>query len=522
MDYRAQTHKLLQEIGPGRMRSTAYDTAWIARLAETGEPIGVQALDWLRENQLPDGSWGAREVHYYHDRLISTLAAMTALGRCGNGKDQDRLQRAKLGLDILVRGLRADPVGETVGFEMIAPSLLTEVNAIGLVKRRSDNDLLRLGYPFHDEQPAACSGDQRHRFDDHTMNHFGDRRSKKLQMLPRGKINRHVTIAFSAEMVGTDGLPLLDIDNLQESNGSVGHSPSATAHFVLHVKPGEPAALDYLRQTVQENADGGGTPDVAPFDNFERAWTLWNLSLPFGLMDDETLALCQPHLDFLEKAWKPGAGVGFAADYSPKDGDDSGLVFDVLARYGRLMDIETILSYENEDHFRCYTLESNPSISANIHVLGALQQAGFEARHPAVRKIVNFLRQTRYLGMFWFDKWHASPYYPTTHAIIAADTYDRDMLCRAVEWILATQNSDGSWGYYTPSAEETAYCLQALFIWKRGGNPIPNEAIRRGLGWLQAHSEPPYPPLWIGKSLYAPTLVVRSAILSALLLGEQE
>jgi hypothetical protein len=34
--------------------------------------------------------------------------------------------------------------------------------------------------------------------------------------------------------------------------------------------------------------------------------------------------------------------------------------------------------------------------------------------------------------------------------------------------------------------------------------------------------DPPYPPLWIGKSLYSPGLVVRSAILSALSMGLQE
>lgn len=522
MDLQFHSHKLLNEIGPGRMMCTAYDTAWIARLVELGEPMGQQALDWLRENQLPDGSWGASEPHYFHDRLISTLAAIIALGKWGDQRDCIRLQRAILGLDISVRGLRADPVGETVGFEMIAPSLLAEVHALGLLKRQADHDLLRSAYPFRPERLMCTESDSGQRGNDNVLAHLGVRRTKKLQSLPKGKISRHVTIAFSAEMVGTDGLHLLDIDNLQESNGSVGHSPSATAHFVLHARPEDPAGLAYLRKTILENGNCGGVPDVAPFDNFERAWTLWNLSLPTGGMDDATLALCQPHLDFLEKAWKPGLGVGFAADYTPKDSDDSGLIFDVLARYGRKMDIETLLSYEKEDHFRCYALESNPSISANIHVLGALNQAGFPANHPAVKKVVNFLHCTRYLDMFWFDKWHVSPYYPTTHAIIAAEQYAHGLEDNAVEWILSTQNANGSWGYYASSAEETAYCLQALLIWKRSGHWVAKDPIKRGLDWLEGHMDPPYMPLWIGKSLYSPTLVVRSAILSALILGAQE
>ncbi|MBT3389576.1 MAG: hypothetical protein HN413_04120, partial [Chloroflexi bacterium] len=123
MDIRAEVKKLLQEIGPGRMMSTAYDTAWVARLVELGEPMGEQALEWLREHQLPDGSWGAYAPRYYHDRMISTLAAMTALGRYGTDKDKPRIERARMGLDIAARGLRADPVGETIGFELIVPTL---------------------------------------------------------------------------------------------------------------------------------------------------------------------------------------------------------------------------------------------------------------------------------------------------------------------------------------------------------------------------------------------------------------
>ena len=51
--------QLIDEIGPGRMASTAYDTAWVARLADIESNLSNQALAWLAENQLPDGSWGA-------------------------------------------------------------------------------------------------------------------------------------------------------------------------------------------------------------------------------------------------------------------------------------------------------------------------------------------------------------------------------------------------------------------------------------------------------------------------------
>jgi halimadienyl-diphosphate synthase len=519
MDFYPQIQQLLTEIGAGRMLSTAYDTAWIARLIDHDKAMSKQALEWLRENQMPDGSWGAKDFFYFHDRLISTLAAMTALGKWGDEQDRNRLRRARLGMDTATKGLRADTVGETVGFEMIAPTLLGEAKDLGIIRREVNGDLKTIIYPQKYGQILGTYDDDPHRRQDDVLEQLGYRRVIKMKRLPKGKISRFVTVAFSAEMVGTDGVHLLDVENLPESNGSIGLSPSATVHYLLHVKPDDPKALAYLRRIVSDNGDGG-SPDVAPFDVFERAWTLWNLSIT-GALDDETLNLCQPHLDFLMDAWNPGVGVGFAAEYTPKDGDDSGLTYDVLSRYGRETDLEALLGYEKEDHFRCYALESNPSISANIHLLGALRQAGLDANRPEIRKIVNFLYQTRFLQMFWFDKWHSSPYYATSHAIMAAEHLVDDLVVSAVDWVLDSQNKDGSWGYYVPTAEETAYSLQALLIWKRGGKTVPNDQIQRGLDWLQKHMDPPYPPLWIGKSLYSPELVVRSAILSALTLGLQ-
>ena len=179
------------------------------------------------------------------------------------------------------------------------------------------------------------------------------------------------------------------------------------------------------------------------------------------------MALIQPSLNFLESAWSPGQGVGFAANYTPKDGDDTGLVFEVLSRFGHSVDLEALLRYEHAYYFRCFNLESSPSVSANIHILGALKQAGLGKNHPSVGKILRFLGEIREESTFWLDKWHASPYYATTQAVAACSGYTEDLVKNAIHWILATQNKDGSWGYYMPTAEETAYCIQALKIWER-------------------------------------------------------
>jgi halimadienyl-diphosphate synthase len=489
MDLRRGLRCLLQQIGPNIITRSSYDTAWVARLGELDASLSMQALEWLREHQAADGSWGTNGVRYHHERVVCTLAAMTALARWGRARDRLRLERAKLALETMIDGLPADPAGATVGFEMIVPTLLAEAQALGLIQRLGDGLLERLT-----------------RY-----------RAAKLAALPEGVINRYVTVAFSAEMVGPDGLHLLDVENLHAPNGSVAYSPAATAFVTMHVRNQNASALKYLRSVAVD----GAVPYVTPIEIFERTWPLWNLALA-GPLDDDVLALCQPHLDLLEAEWKPGRGIAASAGLALLDGDDTSLTYDVLRRFGRPVDLQGVLHYEQGNHFRCYGIEANPSISTNIHALGALRQAGLGVAHPSVAKLLRFLRQVQTGRLFWFDKWHASPYYPTSHAVIACAGYADWLAKDAVAWILGTQNPDGSWGFYGPTAEETAYCLQALVIWKRNGGQVPGDVLKRGTAWLADHADPPYPSLWIGKCLYHPLLVVRSAILSALTLVAQK
>ncbi|MBN2005896.1 MAG: cyclase [Anaerolineae bacterium] len=489
MNLQEEVHQLLRKIGPGHMINTAYDTAWIARLSERGERISALALDWLRESQLPDGSWGAPQPVYAHDRVISTLAAMNALARRSRAADRERLRHAETALEQYIGQLHMDLCGKTIGFEMIVPTLLYEAKSLGAL----------------------------HRDEMHIINKLLPLRASKMQLLPNKMISRFVTVAFSAEMAGLDGLSLLDVEHLLESDGSVSHSPSATAYFVLYVKRGDPTALAYLQKIAQD----GGAPNVSRFDVFERGWVLFNLALTEPL-DETSLNLCQPHLDFLETEWKAGHGVCWASGQEPPDGDDTAVTFQALQSFGRPRDLEAIMHYEMPFYFYCFPLESTPSVSANIHILGALRMAGLAVDHPMVQKITKFLQTVETKESFWYDKWHASPYYVTAHAIIAYTGYMDAMVESATEWILKTQNADGSWGYYAlPTAEETACCLQALVIWMRQGKHVPQQVLKNGVQWLYDHAEPPYPPLWMGKCLYCPEMVVRSAILSALMLVDQ-
>ena len=486
---------LIDEIGPGHMASTAYDTAWAARLGEIDWNISSRALAWLAENQLPDGSWGASAPMYYHDRVICTLSAMIALSMRGRrGHDKTQIELGKQALERIVggatQGLQADPNGATVGFEMIVPTLAAEAERLRIISNQGDRILGRLS----------------------------KLRSKKLSYIQGKMINRQVTMAFSAEMAGIDGQHMLDIPNLQEDNGSVGVSPSASAYFTTYINKGNESGLKYLRSIIKPD---GGLPNVAPFDVFEIGWTLWNLSMIPGLVATDRLKeKLKPHVDFLSNAWMPKAGVGFAAGYTVKDSDDTGLVYETLLRYGVEKDLASVLGYEEKDHFRCFDLEANPSISANIHVLSALRQAELDAKNSSVQKIVRFLQKTRNGQPFWLDKWHSSTYYATAHAIIACAGLANQVVEESVQWLLSTQNTNGSWGTYLSTAEETAYAIQALWIWNQRVARIPKSVFTRAGDWLKENMNNPYPPLWIGKCLYCPNLVIRSAVISALALAE--
>jgi halimadienyl-diphosphate synthase len=486
--YERAAADLMSEMGNGRTTNTAYDTAWVARLHQQGEPMAAAALDWLRDNQLPDGSWGAPFPRYHHDRAISTLVALLALAEAEVENDIPRIEKGLKALADHMTMLELDTAGETIGFEMLLPTLISEAAQMGLVRA----DLT----PHLAEMLAV--------------------RRQKLANAPGGMISREVTMAFSAEMAGRDGTHLFDLSNLQERDGSIGYSPAATAYYLLHIAPQDENARSWLRTVFH----AGGAPNVGPITVFEPAWIIWNLATA-GWETPQFHELSRPFIESMEAGWDRDRGIGTAFAWQLTDSDDTAMVYDVLARFRKAPGIKPLLNYETETHFRCFPLEKNPSISANIHILGAMRQAGYLPNDPRVEKIIQFLFTQQHEEGYWLDKWHASPMYVTARLIINSLSYRQDLLPAAINWMLKAQRRDGSWGYYGATLEETAYCLQALALSRQAGWPVPRERLAAAAAWLRREQERLLPPLWIGKSLYSPPLVIRSAILSALILEER-
>ena len=73
---------ILSSLEDGETNISAYDTAWVALVEDvhaSGTPQFPSSLEWIVNNQLPDGSWGDSQLFLTHDRILSTLACVIAL-----------------------------------------------------------------------------------------------------------------------------------------------------------------------------------------------------------------------------------------------------------------------------------------------------------------------------------------------------------------------------------------------------------------------------------------------------------
>jgi halimadienyl-diphosphate synthase len=491
MSIYSEVRAFLSGVGANLIDSCAYDTAWVATLPEPGHPLTPQfpdCLDWLRMHQHFDGSWGATWP-YYHDRLICTLRAVLTLHQWHDDPADE--ERIRWGLAYIWRNagrLTHDP-WETVGFELLFPMLLDEARAEGLA----------LPYGAFDGVMQL--------------------RAAKLARAPLHlAYDYRMPLATNLEVLGERFDPRR-AEQVQEPTGGVAVSPSATA-FLLQHRPGDPAALAYVRRAVHEGTWDGGAPTYWPLETWERSWALLHFqhAVPdlYTVMADVT----RPLLQFLDDTRQPDGWT--ATTYSSvKEVDTTGVCFAVLGKAGYDLDPQLLYQYEEADYFRCHRLERNPSISPNAHVLDALHYCDPATRGPRVAKVVAFLRRMQQPGCFWFDKWHISPYYTTSHVVLAAHDFAPDLVAPAIDWIIHTPWADGGWGHYhTSTLEETAYAVLALLVWRDSGHCVPEPVLERGVAYLQANWSPgmaEYLPMWIGKGLLTPVQIVQSAILAALL-----
>lgn len=492
MDYKKEALTLVQNLNQ-RMGPSSYDIAWLARLQARpqSEPLWPDLIEWLLENQHPDGSWGG-QVIYYHDRIICTLAAAIAL--CKNGhspRATEALNRAEHYLWHHLHFLPRDPF-ELVGFELIFPTLLIAAQSAGV------------DVPIH-----TCG--------------YGAIQTAKLRLIPPEMLySPKISTVHSLEFLGQSA----DLNKLQQAlapNGSLGNSPAATAYYLL-LKGEDEHAMAYLETTRHQLAH---IIYLYPFRIFELSWVLNNLAFCGAPITEFT---CPALWEELRSEMGP-TGIGLDPTFGIPDGDITSVCSRLLISAG--YDVDPLILHNFEDKhehiFRTYDYERNVSVGTNVHALEVLRlMPDYPNRREVQEQIILMLLSKRVFDVYWIDKWHASPYYATAHvffSLLQGDFYLPYFCHPTADWLLHTQHPDGSWGFFQQgTAEETAYALTALLQYNRYKR-VDQEALHRGAAYLEAHyqgaAEANYPELWIGKCLYVPYEVVRSAILAALILYKE-
>ena len=484
---------LLEATGQSSINIAAYDTAWVARVSVAGDnsvSAFPQTLIWLSNHQHSDGSWGEGGSC---ERIIATLAALIALKEKGH-RPNDALQIER-GLGFIWHSILdlQNTVTLPVGFELLLGALIEEGRRLGL----NFPNWLATNYEPYRQQKLGL-----------------------LQQVPTAQL-RNTSAIFSLEFMGSQ-LPATP-ESFVYSQGSVGFSPAATASVLRYVT--EPATrrkmLDYLSATYQASSVGGGWGNFTHFDLFESIWVLYNLHLCGQPHHPILQDLFTRRLNHIGRGWTKN-GLPITTEFV-SDGDTTTLGFTLLAKYDEIYDPAVLESYWRGTHLATYRFERDHSNSANIHGLEAFRSLG---DMPKVSQLLSFLDGNRNGMPFWIDKWHTSPYYVTSHAIIASAELDANYLEEAVEWIRCTQNQNGSWGSEQETAEETAYALQAIVYYAQARHWTEKlcNAAKRGMDYLRKGYQPfilDAPPLWLCKNRYTPRLIVRSAILSALILGEE-
>ena len=231
-------------------------------------------------------------------------------------------------------------------------------------------------------------------------------------------------------------------------------------------------------------------------------------------------------IDTLESYWKQTNGQLGGSMTLEADADDTSNALFALNSAGRLIDpanCQPILKYFRGNHFATYEYESTVPLTTNFHCLLALKRyKQINEINCIIEKTIEWVRsQARTDDKYMFlDKWHFSPFYPMSRAVLSLEGIDDELGRKCVQQIIDLQHQDGGWGlHHISSIEETAYAVLAVSYWLRKGHKEDyNKALKsleRGKGFLGSKEEKTLWPLWITKSLYCLRDTVEVIIFSA-------
>lgn len=491
----------------GQFSPSIYETGRLVTLAPSLDGHRRRVRFLLAEQQ-PDGGWGGPEGYGLVPTLSATEALLNTLRQPEPGLPPDELPDAiERGLHALVAGLREHELPDTVAIEIIIPGLIADINAhLDALEANPPSPLTRWPHGHRLPLPPGLHDDL----------------LAKLRDAVRAGHPLPSKLLHSLEVIGPVAQGAAFATPLR---GNVGCSPAATATWLGNaaIQENQDPSVRYLRN-VQD--DAGAVPVAAPLALFERAWVLSTLTgagidVPTddGLWDSVRTAIDES-----------GAGGGHGL---PADADDTSSALYTLALLGDPQPPDCLWRFHEGAHFSTFPDERTPSTTTNAHVLEAfgasltLESPNRARYRETIGALTGWLCDQQLADGSWWDKWHASPYYATKCCARALENFGgtaaHDTVRKAVDWLLASQREDGSWGRWSGTYEETAYAVQIL-----AHTRIPREdgaiehAAARGCEFLRhGYDVREHPPLWHDKDLYTPVRIVRVEILAALHLAAE-
>ncbi|KAI0436666.1 Copalyl diphosphate synthase [Xylaria telfairii] len=517
--------------GAGFMSCVVYDTAWVSLITKPLEDGGrkewlfPQCFAYLLATQSDDGGWGHNGGSQV-DGILNTAVSLLSLKRhlaepLNIPYHYDLERRVEKATSSLRSQLAAWDFQATrhVGFEIILPALL----------RYLEEEAEAVVFDFHVKDSLE------------TLNSF------QLSQFQPERLYGQTKSSYLCSLEAMIGL--VDFDKLSQHKwqGSMMGSPSSTAAYLMHVSSWDDEAEEYLKHVIAHGSGqgSGGVPNVYPSTQFEYSWSLSNLfRAGFSISDLECSEL-HTVTQVLRNAFERGDGVvGFAQNLEA-DLDNTAQGILSMAFLGRPVKVEKMIQrFEVEGHFRTYSTDPVPSLSANCHALRAiLSQSDIFPYNAHIKKAVKFICD------FWWnsdagvveDKWNSSRLYSslalveTMVDVLAlidhgslANLLGQDLESRVLVtvfqcclWTLLKQEDNGSWN---SSIEESAYAVLVLSEARRVAmftdleSPLAS-ALERGLGYLRSFHVAAPAPLWVDKVTSSSVLIRDSYVLAALRRG---
>jgi squalene-hopene/tetraprenyl-beta-curcumene cyclase len=166
-------------------------------------------------------------------------------------------------------------------------------------------------------------------------------------------------------------------------------------------------------------------------------------------------------------------------------------------------DHENNLQFLNHIPFADHNAMLDPSTAdVTARAVECLGQMGWPATHPVIERARSFLRNDQTADGSWFGRWGVNYVYGTSGVLRALETVgmaSRDHCQKAANWLRSVQNSDGGFGesilsYYDSSLKGKGKSTASQTAWGLIGLLAavgPNDAaVERAVGWLVANQNP--------------------------------